>query len=289
MPMMPYHVEKGAAFTIFESFVNDVNGSPSMAVKVLRALRNPTRTLDDSKYFDDATLTGHAPMAGGTWAGHFMQEWLGPSQSPGQDWTGYWIGYRGDVSAIVRLTLRRALEAALGVDHNAAVPDSPPRHWPIQILWHCGQPWFEGWVAWNQRPRCLGRLPGPLRRLCEFAARWRPERGDVTVLFATPGHIGGVVRRRLTAPPGRQGRDYEQDPLTLITPSGARRRLSLMVVSHRDHARHDPSEIWRRSRRGQWRAPSIVTHVGQGEVITVAPSEAEGGVLADGRRYQPGP
>ena len=203
-----------------------------------------------------------------TWTQHFMSDWLGPSQSPAQPWTGYWIGYRGDVDAIVRLTFRRAMEAALGVDHTAAeVPEPPPRHWPIQILWHCGQPWFEGWVAWNEQP---------------------PDGGDVTVVFATPGHIGGVVRRRITAPLERQGRDYEEDPPTLNTPLGPRLR-GLMVVSHRDHAVEGRSEVWQRSPQGAWSVPSIVTHVGEGDVMTVAPSEAEGGVRAGGRAYWPPP
>jgi hypothetical protein len=263
MPMMPYHVEKGAVFTIFESFLND---STPMAVNVLRALRDPSRNLDDSRFFKDATLRSRPPMTGGSWSGHFADDWLGPSRYSNHDWTGYWIGYRGDVGEIVRTTLRRALEVALDVDHDAEeVPATPERHWPIQILWHCGQPWFEGWVAWNQRS--VGD-------------------GDVTVLFATPGHYGGVVRRRLTAPTSRQGRDYEENPETMRTVAGDTRRRGLMVVSHQNHVRENPSEGWRPTSTGQWQGPTIVTHVGEGPIITVAPSEAEGGVLADGRPFQ---
>jgi hypothetical protein len=266
MPMMPYHMEKGAILSIFEDFLNEVNSSPLTAVLTLNALRNPGRTLHGSRLFDDLTLIGNPPSTGGTWSQHFLDDWLGSSQSPNQPWTGYWIGYRGDVDAIVRLTFRRAMEAALGVDHDAAeVPDPPPRHWPIQILWHCGQPWFEGWVAWNERP---------------------PDGGEVTVVFATPGHIGGVVRRRITAPPARRGRDYEEDPPRLTAPDGAVRSRGLVVVSHRDHAREAPSEVFQRSSQGAWTVPSIVTHVGEGDVMTVAPSEAEGGVRAGGRQYQ---
>jgi hypothetical protein len=262
MPMMPYHVEKGAVFSIFESFLND---SPAMALRVLRAVRDPTRTLDDSVFFDDATLKSRPPITGGTWAEHFARDWLGPSVYANKNWTGYWIGYRGDVDAIVRLTFRRALEVALGINYDDALPETPPRHWPIQILWHCGQPWFEGWVAWNERQSggC-----------------------DVTVLFATPGHAGGVVRRRITAPATRQGRDYAENPVTMDTLTGAPRRRGLMVVSHQNHGREDPSAVWQRSLSGEWQVPTIVTHVGEGEVITVAPSEAEGGVLADGRPFQ---
>jgi hypothetical protein len=261
MPMMPYHTEKGAIFSIFEGFLNEVNSSPLTAVMTLRALRDPERTLGTSRLFNDLTLIGNPPSGGVTWRDHFVADWTGPSQP----WTGYWIGYRGDVDAIVRLTFRRAIEAALGVDHEAEVPDEPPRHWPIQILWHCGQPWFEGWVAWNERS---------------------PDGGDVTVLFATPGHLGGVVRRRLTAPENRRGRDYEEDPATFDSPVGGTRRHGLMVVSHRDHARESPSEVFQRSGQGAWTVPSILTHVGEGDVMTVAPSEAEGGVRADGRQYQ---
>ncbi len=260
--MMPYHVEKGAVFTIFESFLND---STPMAVRVLRALRNPGYALQGSRFFSDTTLTGRPPITGGTWAQHFTDDWLGPSRYPNHDWTGYWIGYRGEVGEIVRLTLRRALEVALDVDHDAeAVPDTPERHWPIQILWHCGQPWFEGWVAWTDRSA---------------------GGGDVTVLWATPGHYGGVVRRRLTAPATRQGRDYAENPVTMDTMTGERRRRGLMVVSHENHVRENPSEGWRASLSGEWQVPTIVTHVGEGPVITVAPSEAEGGVLADGRPF----
>ncbi len=58
-----------------------------------------------------------------------------------------WDNYSGDVNGITRLTIRTALEVALGVAKNEPVPDQPPRHWPIDLFWKCGQNWFEGWVT----------------------------------------------------------------------------------------------------------------------------------------------
>ena len=64
MPMMPYHMEKGAIFSIFEAFANEVNAEPLTAVKMLNALRNPNRGLDDSRFFEDLTLSRESAERG---------------------------------------------------------------------------------------------------------------------------------------------------------------------------------------------------------------------------------
>ena len=49
-------------------------------------------------------------------------------------------------------------------------PAAPDRSWPIYFFFKCQQPFFEGWVTWQ----------------CHSVNR--KAAGQVTVIFATPGH-----------------------------------------------------------------------------------------------------
>jgi len=194
--------------------------------------------------------------------------------------TGFWAQYFGNVEAILRETLVRAIEVSLGLDHGEAVPaGGPTRRLPIELFWKCPQRWFEGWVTW----------------------RWDQHHGtgQVTVILATPGSgkpllenpdLGmGAVRAdssRAIAPdtvgtgPGPCNPAANPD-------QGAH---GMWVVTHHEHlqlpALHPDAGL----PEGQWLVPAFgPTYLGVGPVVCVQPSEADGGVNPFGRPYQPTP
>ncbi len=148
-----------------------------------------------------------------------------PASYPQQ--TGYWRGYHGDVEKIVRTTLMRAAEVALGVEH-----ETPPqiqhsdvrRHWPAEFFWVCGTDRFEGYVTWR--------------------SVLRKRRGQVTVVFVTPATPDPLFNDLTTQDP------Y---PFTTVVSDTAPRRANpffisrprkndamqgIWVVTHTIHQRH---------------------------------------------------
>ena len=143
MPPMPYYLEKGPMFSVVEDYLN---ADTARAVDTLRELRKES---DDPTYvelwelgaFGSTNLSAKPPPS---YAKDFRDKWLGMGPDPS---AMMWDNYSGDVNGITRLTIRTALEVALGVGKNEPVPDTPPRHWTIDLFWKCGQNWFEGWVT----------------------------------------------------------------------------------------------------------------------------------------------
>jgi hypothetical protein len=240
------------------------------------------------------------------WKAHLAVDWFGKeedAQHPGTfvrpplptspTPTGFWKAYEGDVEGIVRETLRRGIEVALGVAHNVAVPQAPyepSRHWPIELFVKCAQGWVEGWVTWRRRGD-------------------GPRGGQVTILISTPGdgpnqagpdagQGGSVVRLSPIPPASRQGRDFEINPVSTVLPStGVERRQGMWVITHRRHEKWGPGNTTLPSKKGDWPPP-----IGSGitgrpadaggqypaqfqPIVTVSPSEADGGVLAVPRVY----
>ena len=86
--------------------------------------------------------------------------------------TGMWDGYQGNVERIIANVPRpcaRGLARARS-RRSRCRPAAPPRSWPIYFFFKCQQPFFEGWVTWQ----------------CHSVNRRAA--GQVTVIFATPGH-----------------------------------------------------------------------------------------------------
>jgi hypothetical protein len=286
MTGMPYHLEKGVMFSAFEDFLNrphPASGKPPMAVRALRALRDPNRPLTDTILFKSSTVHRSAPppppITEQTWIDHLRGHWFGEQKQPEGTWlpapepvpgasTGYWIAYAGNVEAIVRETLRRALEVALDVDHDEHVPDEPARHWPIEIFWKCAQGWFEGWVTW--------RRTGAGRR-----------DGQVTVIVATPGHPGHPVQLSPLAQAGHNTADYELNPPS-CTVNGQERQQGKVVVTHRNHLKTGPQTTTVPSKKGDWSPPLLSQICGQGPIVAVSISERDGGVKAVPREWNPG-
>ncbi len=220
-------------------------------------------TLGQHVYKDWFGWTG----AGGNLPPPGTRPWPPPAGTPPKS-TGYWTSYQGDVESIVRLTLIRALEVSLGVQHDpGGTPVVPTRHWPIDITWKCAQAWFEGWVWW--------RRIGPS--------------GVVILVFATPSSGTGVYK---DIGAGKLG---PANPLGYRNPVGDRENLDgsgldtrnqgMWVISHEGN---DQSGFKRQvpSPSGDYPGVGILPVTrGVGDVITWALAEVDGGVLPDGRSY----
>jgi hypothetical protein len=181
MPGMPYHLEKGPLLSVLDDFCN--RGDDQRLLRALGRLRAGDR-LRDIGAFDSPNLYNPAwpwPYdAEPNLADHFDDHWLG---RPGPD---HWLFYTGPVEAIMRETLIRAIELAMGVVHEPEnfEPTVATRHWTIDFWWKCPQPWFEGWITWR-RINCGCEDPDDDHEDCS--------RGHVIVLFATPSDDGVVL------------------------------------------------------------------------------------------------
>jgi hypothetical protein len=266
---MPYYLEKGPMFSVIEDYLN---ADTSRAVDTLRELRKDPTAPDylelwEMAPFASRNLTGKPPPP---YADDFRDKWLGMGPNGVAD--SMWNNYDGDVNGITRLTIRRALEVSLGVSHDASeVPDRPPQHWPIDLFWKCGQNWFEGWVTHR---RLSTGPPGGTSG---------PRRGHVTVVFATPSEGSTIVDRPADHALINPSADFEVNPTSM-----ASREAGLMVITHR-HNEAQPS----------WSIAVIpidetfevrlnpARYVGREGLVTVAPAERDGGVLAVPRPYVP--
>lgn len=115
--------------------------------------------------------------------------------------SGYWLDYGGPVDEIVREALLFAMELA-GADRAKPLPSTGLTR-PIELLWHCGQRWFETWLTWED------------------------ETGPISVLFASPPHAAGVVLSSvLDAPPGQA---------TAVTPKTAAAAGDMVLITAERH------------------------------------------------------
>jgi hypothetical protein len=257
---MPYHLEKAPTLSVLEDFTDD----GQQVVDAVQWLRdgNP---IAEAGFLDSPNLN-HGPYP--TLAariGYLNKQWLGMTQDPAGNWrpqppygpgnttTRCWIQWYGDAESILRTTFIRAGEIALDVDFGGPLPDPPPQH-PrrrMQVLWKCGQEWFEGWVTWT------------------------PDL--VTVILATPATPDQIWRNLDPYTPNPGPPDFERDPLSYPPEYG------MLVVGH-EHNLPEPVG-WLPTGLGNIAPPLTVWH-SQGDVITVVPAEQDGGVLHRRRTYR---
>jgi hypothetical protein len=260
---MPYNLEQGPYLSMLEDLINR---DPVHGLAILRddtkpltqVLRDPPVPIQRGPYKDTALL-----------ADHIDRDWLG-IRSHGEEETAtarYWPYWRGDAQAIVRETLIRAIEVALGVDHGQPVSGTPRQRWHISLLTACGIRWLEGWVAWRR----VGSAP---------------ESGHVTVLLLTPTH-GKPAEPTLLRPTETSPADPPGAPYA-VNPERADGDQGLWAIGSLVEERVDPeatSAQWVAG--GHFPRPHLgPTYEGKGDVVVVAPSEAQGGVLPAGRPYQ---
>jgi hypothetical protein len=275
MPGMPYNVEKGPYLSMLEHLLNR---DRAQTARCLRSLR------DTEKRVTDLLREFPTPIEGGRYrdtaalADHIDEDWfaLAPSSSGREtadqgpaDVHRYWYHWRGNAEGVVRETLIRAIEVALGLDHGQQVPDpgrdEAGRHWHVSLLTTCGFRWFEGWLTWQK----LGD---------------EPHSGHVTALFLTPSHgqeSEPTPLRPTDSTPRKPGPAYVVNPLTAVGDQG------LWVTASVLERRVDPeagSSEWRP--RGRFPKPNLgPNYVGSTELVTVQPPEDQGGVLPNGRSY----
>jgi hypothetical protein len=267
---MPYQLEKGPYWSVVEAALQK---DAATAYWMLLYLRDPNKPIAGGPIVTSTNLNTGQLDTTAKRADHLNKDWFGMYKDATGKWVktpdsefdpvtrpslGFWINYWGDVESIVRETFVRAIEQSLGLAHDEVLARgaSPRRHWPVSIFLKCPTPWFEGWVSWRKTGRTAG---------------------SVEVHFLIPGVYGSQV---LLDPKG--GKFAPPQPIDPTANNG------MWLVSHEKHTRvlamvtSDPGSA------GQWTFP-VLGHLikDAGEIITVCPSEPDGGVAPGGRAYQP--
>ena len=258
---MPYNLERGPYLAMLEDLIN------RDPVRCLESLRDPTKPV--TALLREMPVAIHDGPYGNTadLADHIDRDWFGitPDAHDGPPVSRYWSYWQGDAQGIVRETVVRAIEIALGIDHGADAGASTPHRWHVSILTACTVRWFEGWVSW--------RRVGP-----EAAG------GHVLVLLLTSTHGKPAEPTLLRPTPttkGRPGRPYA------INPPRAEGDQGLWAIGAVFERREDPDPV-----SAEWVAPGSFprphlgpTYFGEGGIVVVAPPESQGGVLPEGRQY----
>jgi hypothetical protein len=270
---MPFSWAKPPLFAAIEQYLNS---DEARALDALRQIRVPKGRSGFTELWDMAAFRGaNAPdgrrMKGlldefrANWCGYVWtgESWSEPDVSSGTN-VGVWQSYAGRVEAITRQALRTALEMSLGIDADELVPGMAARHWPLDMYWVRGQNWFEAWVTWREHDRPSGA-------------------GHVNVFFSTPSDGSLVLDSPIDNSRLDTGRSYDPDVRSTREPgTGEERRAGMAVVTHRSNkVDYWQSPRVRRIEDGlevpRWVSARIL---GQGEIVVVAPSVADGGVLA---------
>jgi hypothetical protein len=261
---MPYNLEQGPYLAMLEDLIN------KNPVRCLNSLRDAGQPVTDILRNPSIDIPGrnHPHQTTAALADHIDKDWFGIKPGSQSDPTSrYWPYWEGDAQGIVRETIVRAIEIALGLDHDDAAPEELPRQWHVSLLTACGIRWFEGWVSW--------------RRVGDGAGD-----GHVTVFLLTPSH-GKPAEPSLLRPSDSSRQTPPGEPYQ-VNPTRAEGAQGLWAVGALLEYRRDPE-----SGAAKWLPPGEFprphlgpTYVGMGDIVVVAPPEAQGGVLADGRPYQ---
>lgn len=262
---MPYVMDKGPYFSVLE----DRMATAARRTQMLLDLRNNV-DLSSLVGLNSTSLVGDGKQVGQRVA-VLNTLWFGMKLT-GNRWvpqpnafpTGHWQGYQGDPEKILRRTLIRAIEVSLGVDYGAN-PAGATRLWPIDIVWVCQGPFFQGWVMWLEAP---GAATG----------------GQVTITLTTPAAAGLPVDARITRDDAAAAKPRYKSPPDANDWAASR---GMWVVGHEDY---DKRVVYStlQSTIGRITVPRIEWRRKNTEVICVAPAEWEGGVLQNGRPYTPG-
>jgi hypothetical protein len=196
--------------------------------------------------------------------------------------TGMWDGYQGNVERILATSIVRAIEVSLGLDHDAPIPTAaPPRSWPIYFFLKCQQPFFESWVTWQ----------------CHSINRRAA--GQVTVIWATPGHNFPVSDHAVPIDGDldhvddfvstlRNDGEFLENPISApgADPTGEPHQ-GIWVITHRDHKKLNVFDTSVPSAYLEWGPPllPIIAPEDFCDVVTVQPAGLSGGVDAIKPRY----
>jgi hypothetical protein len=298
MPIMPYTTEKSPVFQVVESYVNvDRPRLLQLLWDLLDggdiASLDPvdSTTLDVAPYYTPALRRVHAKR---DWWGYPEVPPPGsknyqPPQEPfnrrTHPYSGFWNHWYGDAEKIFRETMIRAFSLSLGLPREDAAtteefgggprppdlqntPGRDGQHWPITILWKCPEPWYEGWIEFQEW--------GSGRR-----------EGHVTVVLSTPAH-----GRPLYDTPVRPLSSVANDPYHAyeLNPPDRRGPTGLWVVSHvlnyKWYPRRGPGVP---SAPTSWGPPVLGAPVESlGAVVCVSPAVGDGGASPTGIPYVKG-
>ena len=138
-------------------------------------------------------------------------------------------------------------------DNQANILNQFERNWPIDFWWSCGVGWFQAWVTWAQEHD--------------------PASGRVSVTWLTPGSTDHSILRDfsgLNASPS-----YEA--------FSKKKPVGSWLIAHQknDHV-NSPTYFPTVTQGAEWPLPFGVTY-SYGEVVTVEPTWADGGVPSPGQ------
>ena len=305
MGKMPYHLEKGHYLLLLEETLNEgidavvdddtQTDFPGLArrcsmLEHMRAVvARPCDPVDGESevggvlswpgFMSDADVGFHISKI-------ILEDWFGyrirhngtlDTKPHANKPTGMWDGYQGNVERIIANALVRTIEVSLGLDHGAAVPvGASPRSWPIYFFFKCQQPFFEGWVSWQ----------------CHSANRRAA--GQVTVIFATPGHNHPVSDHPVPIDTDGNHKDdfvstLRNDGEFLENPihapaqdSAGRPHQGVWVVTHTDHKKLNVFDTSVPSAYLEWGPPllPIIAPETFADVVTVQPAALSGGIDA---------
>jgi hypothetical protein len=267
MPGMPYVVEVGAVLSALTDYFKEE--------KHLQDTLNDLR--DDTKRLPALlTSVGAKPEI----VQHFAKDWLGyQSTAPmtqqanfdptSPKTTGWWTAWYGDAEGILRETMIRAIEVALGIPHDGD-PQENTQCWRMTFTWTCAAPMLQGWVYWwdfdynaNSGPGGNGSGNG----------NGHSNDGIVNVIFSTPGN-----GHPLFATPYRSGTDdppdYNDNPTSALGDE-----YGLWVIGEdRMEVRLPDSSNFMGLSHGVIPEPWPDFFHTSGDTVTVSPAEVDGGV-----------
>ena len=277
MTTMPHEVEVGSILNGLSNYWDDeTHGRERMRDMLIDCL-------DPTVYF--ILCAGARPLST-IENKHIWEHWLGYTPAsfggvavpaPGNT-TGWWKGWQGDADAILKATFATALKVALGYPSAVSQADlvafkaaetPTPRWWPVDTLWACGGPLFQGYIEWRSRRECPTTDRG----------------GHVTVILATPGN--GLP---MAATPKAMGAGKHQPEYAVEgTPRfGLDREQGLVIVGQPVTNKLVPggTPLWQNIGTGAIPGPGLILQTapaGGQTTIGVFPAEDDGGVLARGR------
>ncbi|MEY2458974.1 MAG: hypothetical protein QOG30_804 [Acidimicrobiaceae bacterium] len=261
---MPYHLEKGPFYSLAESVVNGSKADRYSILQLIRANKPLTDVTGPGWMLSSTTLQSPFTPTPADIAAH-GQDFMGgkyksgtfvPDPAMGGSTVGF-RNYNGDIEGIFRTTFIRGIEVSLGLKRDELLENQDPanaRFWPIEYVWKCPIGWVEGWVRWQRAP---------------------DGSGHVNISLLVPAHGQGILERV------EDGRNAVKEPKTCTDANG------MWVITHR---RNKPTYTKRVdwSEFGVWFMPTFgPVYEGVGPIVTVAPSEADGGVKPYGRAYIP--
>jgi hypothetical protein len=286
VPEMPYTTEKHEALQVIEDYINkDRWRSLTTLWKLLDGVATT-----DLEPIRSQNLNHHPYETKEKRIAHVNHDWWGMDVDKAGAWqhqppfnphsnptTGFWEYWYGEAECVFRETMIRAMSVSLGIEREdrddtaqykgQERPTSMhgTRHWPITLLWKCPQPWYEGWIEFQ-----------------EWGNQARD--GHVTVVLSTPAH-GRKLYTSPLRPPTAVAIDpynaYKVDPREPAGPNG------LWVVSQTVHRK------WTRpgsapSGSTSWAPPPLGCYVeSMGGVVCVSISVPDGGAAPAGIPYVP--